>query len=530
MKLILKTENYEIVEIYNQIYHIKFYKNYQLCMHFLRYQEYYESPTYYKKFFTIIDFMEWYTNSFNNGLYFSYTYDWAGFNIPSNVIDDFLIEPSPIKDFNKYDEEMIKIFKTLKTLNDKFYIIGTNFNNVCLMHELSHAFFYISCEYRNNMLKLIKHIDTEDYKSFYNLLQKDYHESVIEDEMIAYLSTGLTMKHESKLLYTNTEKFVNYFQTFYANMNTKNNQCNYNIKIVKFNNKYVLKNEHLFNSNNHWENGVPPTDYLKVISENYTHHWVDKFHTNYKKIELFEKDLIWMYEAFIIGQHTGEFSKLYTEELSDLLERYKNITKPFFNGTNYFIRTEKNSLKYGKYGVGPYTNFEEIIISMCTSISIHRAFDKDDKNCIIYLLPWNELVDIDKEFRVFVKESGITAISQQSIHKKSKWLTYKNDNELYELVNQINKFYKNNIECKLHNVDNMYNLTDDNCFRNFTFDLACTKFEYNSEEPSKTVSDFYFIEPNSFGTQYASGSALFHWINDINILYSNDDIEFRMCT
>jgi hypothetical protein len=38
-----------------------------------------------------------------------------------------------------------------------------------------------------------------------------------------------------------------------------------------------------------------------------------------------------------------------------------------------------------------------------------------------------------------------------------------------------------------------------------------------------------FIELNSFGKQYASGSALFGWIQDYNILYGlcGDVIEFR---
>ena len=40
----------------------------------------------------------------------------------------------------------------------------------------------------------------------------------------------------------------------------------------------------------------------------------------------------------------------------------------------------------------------------------------------------------------------------------------------------------------------------------------------------------YFIEMGCFGKEYASGSALFHWILDEDILYNktvNDIIEFR---
>ena len=58
-----------------------------------------------------------------------------------------------------------------------------------------------------------------------------------------------------------------------------------------------------------------------------------------------------------------------------------------------------------------------------------------------------------------------------------------------------------------------------NWTNNYTFDFAII----NSQP--------YFIELNSFGKEYAAGSALFHWILDEHILYNkfehNNFIEFR---
>jgi hypothetical protein len=55
-----------------------------------------------------------------------------------------------------------------------------------------------------------------------------------------------------------------------------------------------------------------------------------------------------------------------------------------------------------------------------------------------------------------------------------------------------------------------------NHISNYTIDLAVVD------------SKIYFIELNSFGAEYAAGSALFHWIIDKEILYGNTDrIEFR---
>jgi hypothetical protein len=56
-------------------------------MTFLRYQEFYESPS--KKFrgksYKLLDFMKWYASE-NDGI-FTYPRDWAGFNFPGSIID-----------------------------------------------------------------------------------------------------------------------------------------------------------------------------------------------------------------------------------------------------------------------------------------------------------------------------------------------------------------------------------------------------------------------------------------------------------
>ncbi len=53
----------------------------------------------------------------------------------------------------------------------------------------------------------------------------------------------------------------------------------------------------------------------------------------------------------------------------------------------------------------------------------------------------------------------------------------------------------------------------------YTYDFA---FEDNN------VTKPYFIEPNSFGKEYAAGSELFHWEIDEEILYGKKEkIYFR---
>lgn len=135
---------------------------------------------------------------------------------------------------------------------------------------------------------------------------------------------------------------------------------------------------------------------------------------------------------------------------------------------------------------------------MCTVLFSHKCFKEDDENCTIYLLPWLEM-DYDKEFRVFVYNNEITALSAQHLYSVNEWLTKMTKKEQEQLVNKIIKYHREHIK------DNMIYMKD------YVMDLA------------------YFIEANSFGSNYASGSALFHWLDDHDMLHSTNIIELRYC-
>jgi len=267
----------------------------------------------------------------------------------------------------------------------------------------------------------------------------------------------------------------------------------------------LLNNKDKYNNNNHWDNGKP-NDYYEVLAKSNTGNWIDAFHSNYKTITIDKYNLTWMKEAFQVGRFTGTFSKLFDEDLNDMLIEYKEQTDKLFDGTKYFIRTEKVSLKYGQHKEGPYTNFQSIIESMVTSIDGHTCFDNDDIECKIYLMTWLEDFDFEKEFRIFVYKNHITAISQQNLFAHNKWLSSKTNEELSKLVNKIVTFFNNNIRDKIK-------------LDNFVMDLGLIG---DDENP-------YFIEPNSFGKEYASGSSLFCWLNNYDELYNdtNTNVSFR---
>jgi hypothetical protein len=160
------------------------------------------------------------------------------------------------------------------------------------------------------------------------------------------------------------------------------------------------------------------------------------------------------------------------------------------------------SLKHGQYGCGPYSNLENVISSMVTSIEGHSCFRESETSCNIYLLPWKE-IPIFKEFRIFVYQNEITAISDQNLYTVNEWLNTLDDSQikslLLDILNHFQKFIRNKLTF----------------LENYVMDLAI-------------VDDIpYFIEVNPFGKDYSSGSALFHWINDFEVLTSSNSIEFR---
>ena len=184
---------FQIKEIKPRIFLFEFSDHYDMCMHFLRYQEYYESPSpkFRGKGFTIFDFMKWYSHKYGDGV-FTYPRDWGGFNIPGNIIFD-LWDKKLISDKNHYDVEMYDAWRTCraKAGDVNFYIIGVVKGNGALDHEIAHGFFYLYPEFKNNMKKLVKKLSPKTRQKINATLKKmGYTPKVYVDETQAYIATG----------------------------------------------------------------------------------------------------------------------------------------------------------------------------------------------------------------------------------------------------------------------------------------------------------------------------------------------------
>lgn len=196
--------------VFPGIYHLHFDRAYDLAMHFVRAQEYYESPVYHKKIFSLVEYMDWYAKEHGGGV-FTYPKDWSGFNVPSWVLLEIYRPATVLPDPNEYDEFMRALVAQMCRLEQgrPFYLIGTSAEGYkgdkkeadLLEHELAHAFYTTSQYYRDQMRHHTLGLGQKKYEEAYEILAgMGYHASTIDDEIQAYCATGLCkeLKHTLK--------------------------------------------------------------------------------------------------------------------------------------------------------------------------------------------------------------------------------------------------------------------------------------------------------------------------------------------
>lgn len=206
---------FKFEQIKDRVFHLSFENQYDLAMHFLRVQEFYESPNdeFRNKIFTILDFMEWYSKDHGNK--FTYTHDWSGFNVPSSVINK-VYGTNGIQDINKYDKFMQKIRDLIRSTTDgKYYLIGSCYNDSgTFSHEIAHATWYLDEDYRQAQIENINNLDPALREQIAKaLVGMGYTDEVIDDETQAYMSTGLAQKlTKIKNIDKNRKAFINTFK------------------------------------------------------------------------------------------------------------------------------------------------------------------------------------------------------------------------------------------------------------------------------------------------------------------------------
>jgi len=95
--------------IRENIFLLDFETQEELTSTFLRFQEFYESPEFQGKIFTLQEYKAWYTKLKGK---FSYYTDWGGFNIPSRILESFYKGKfDPLSEAEKQFLDMFKLRK-----------------------------------------------------------------------------------------------------------------------------------------------------------------------------------------------------------------------------------------------------------------------------------------------------------------------------------------------------------------------------------------------------------------------------------
>lgn len=289
-----------------------------------------------------------------------------------------------------------------------------------------------------------------------------------------------------------------------------------------------------YNTNNHWENNKKPPDYNHVLEQAYLNKWIDKFR-QYKLIVInHPHHVAWLKEVSQLCSITRRFSTLYEDDLDDMLKLYKHCDH-LFNGNKYFVRCENVSLKYSEFGNIPFTNLKDILKSCVTCQDTHTPITTELVELRIYLFEWIN-INPNLEFRVFVNNNKITAISQQNLYDRNQIL-HEISKQYQHIDGHTGCFTRNQLLMYTECVEHKTNLITIWC------DCITSFFENEIKQKITHITNYtidiallqnlepYLIEINSFGKEYSSGSSLFHWLIDELKLYdhNNKNIYFRYC-
>jgi len=136
------------------------------------------------------EYMDWYAEE--NGA-FTYLADWAGFNVPGHIVDEFFRK---FKDLRPKEIELRDVLRAeRKGKRGKYYIIGTydgpNIGGY-IEHEICHALWYLDEKFQKKAKKLLNGMPEKARTLMDKFIFEEckYHKDEHLDESNAYWSTN----------------------------------------------------------------------------------------------------------------------------------------------------------------------------------------------------------------------------------------------------------------------------------------------------------------------------------------------------
>ena len=213
----------ELFHCGDHIWAIKSPDSHTRALMFMRPQEFYESSfeEIIGKQFKVSDFVNIYKQHYGKQQ-FTYGSDWAGFNIPSNILEECMFN-IPEDEINNWDKLMLSAINTIKEIEGEhnYYLLGVDeLSNRLLEHEFAHAMWFTLPDYKSEMSKLNDECDPVVKDMMCKCITEyGYADHVLPDELQAYMSTGLGRKMEEMNI-PNIEvwqqKYRDVFDSYYS--------------------------------------------------------------------------------------------------------------------------------------------------------------------------------------------------------------------------------------------------------------------------------------------------------------------------
>ncbi len=256
-----------------------------------------------------------------------------------------------------------------------------------------------------------------------------------------------------------------------------------------------------YNTCNYPKDAVTPAiqslSYTDELRKTYLHNYVSEFNALYL-------DNPWL--SLSLSPRTLAIIKKYNAKcwksgmLLDSDELWSCVPElagsGMFIGTRWFFRFSKSSPKDGVPSF-PVLSEYDVLKKIATSGRASLALEEGDT---LYFRRFDDEMDIQNEFRVFVHCGAITAISTYVSFTDFSML---DDRELQDIARKI---------CDFHG--------------SLSFNLPAS---YTMDVHVSDAGRIQLIEFNSFGYWLAAGSCLFDWLDDYDILYGDGSaVVFRL--
>lgn len=203
----MKKQEIKREQLYQGVVNLTYPTQRDLCSAFLRPVEFEASaePQFNHKVFTLDKFKEWYLANHPDGIKtgrFNYDELWATccFSLDNRTFSKFL--KGDFNPLSRSEKTLLSLLPSDQEKYEKKYVITGTLNGadpLDTVHEVGHAFWYLSPEYAQQQLEVVKNMNKGDVRVMHKLLTEEQYDSAdFDDEIHAYMLASLKCMQEER--------------------------------------------------------------------------------------------------------------------------------------------------------------------------------------------------------------------------------------------------------------------------------------------------------------------------------------------